>query len=156
MEYTYKTEQIKKMKGEIAESIRDMRYKEELKGFLEDEYKKIPKGNLSIYIYIRIDVKREFYMGRIQEFVNSVKGQKKNIDSSINDIRELKESINRTIDIIQRQDNELEDLLFKDAKKDKIAKEIYKALLDLRDVSDYLYIYIYIYIYILCRNIQNL
>jgi hypothetical protein len=44
IEYQYKADQIKQMKKEISDSLREMKYKEELIKFLEEEYAKTPKG----------------------------------------------------------------------------------------------------------------
>ena len=44
IEYTYKAEQIKQMKKEISDSLKEMRKKEEIIKYLEEEYGKTPKG----------------------------------------------------------------------------------------------------------------
>jgi hypothetical protein len=52
IEYTYKIEQIEKMKKDIETFMRELVYKKEMAAFLEDEYSKAPKG-MSINRYIK-------------------------------------------------------------------------------------------------------
>eukprot|EP01022_Parablepharisma_sp_SALTPOND_P018229 TRINITY_DN2969_c0_g1_i1.p1 TRINITY_DN2969_c0_g1~~TRINITY_DN2969_c0_g1_i1.p1 ORF type:complete len:701 (-),score=113.81 TRINITY_DN2969_c0_g1_i1:1261-3363(-) len=133
IEYTYKADQIKQMKKEINDSLREMKYKEELIKFMEEEYAKTPK-----------DITRQFYVDKIAETINNVKGEKSQIDSTITDIKDLKEVISKTIESIHEAENEVEEVVFKvkyrkeyiiyqDAQKDKLAKNIYEKLMVLRD-----------------------
>lgn len=102
IEYTYKAEQITLMKKEISDSLREMRYKEEIIKFLEDEYAKTPK-----------DITRQFYVERISVTITNVKTEKSQIDSTITDIKDLKGVISKTLESIRVSENEIEELVFK-------------------------------------------
>jgi len=102
IEYTYKADQIKQMRKEISDSLRETKYKEDLIKFMEEEYAKTPK-----------DITRQFYVDRIAETINSVKNEKAQVDSTITDIKDLKEVISKTIESIHTAENEVEDVVFK-------------------------------------------
>jgi len=102
IEYTYKADQIKQMKKEINDSLKEMKYKEELIKFLQEEYEKTPK-----------DITRQFYVDRIAETIHNVKSEKSQIDSTITDVKDLKEVISRTLESIRGAENEVEEIVFK-------------------------------------------
>ena len=89
IEYTYKADQIKQMKKEIADSLREMQSKEEIIKFLKEEYEKTPT-----------DITRQFYVDRISDTLSNVTNEKSQVDSIITDIKDLKEVISKTRDTI--------------------------------------------------------
>ena len=60
-----------------------------------------------------IDISRQFYVDRISDTIASVKTEKTQIDSTITDIKDLKEFISKTVASIQTSDAEVEELVFK-------------------------------------------
>lgn len=60
--------------------------------------------------------------------VKNVKSQKQQISTSIDDIKTLKVKICETITQIKAASSEIDNLLYNEAQKDKLAKDIYKEI----------------------------
>lgn len=84
---------------------------------MEAEWQAMPK-----------DVNRNQYLKRINEIIGNLKSQNVEIRSILGEISEIQKVTENTMRQIKTVDAEVEDLVFKDAQKDKVAKDIYKEI----------------------------
>jgi len=121
-EYTYKSDQINVLKKEIEEIASKIQMKQELAQFLSEEYQKIP-----------LNINRNSFINRIAELTNNINRERQNISQYLKDLKEADSKINKLNESIKRVDNELEDLIFQDAKNNNKLKNVYAAFMKLRD-----------------------
>lgn len=84
------------------------------------------------------DVNRNQYLKRINEIIKNVKNQNQSIKEIIEEVKELKQGTINVTSEIKKIDEEVEERVFKDTAKDKIAKEIYKEIQTLKANFDQL------------------
>ena len=75
-------------------------------------------------------------MKRINEIIANLKAQKIEIKNILGKITDIQKDTDALIEQIKKLDVEVEDYIFNEAKKDKIAKEIYKEITKLKDDFD--------------------
>jgi len=121
-EYNFKYERINLIKKEIEDIFIKIGVKEDLAKFLKEEYQKIP-----------IDINRNKFINKISELTHNINKEKKNILIYLNDLKSTENQINIINDNIKKVDNEFEDKLFQDAKKDATSKEFYAFFIKIRD-----------------------
>ena len=121
-EYTYKSDQINVLKKEIEEISSKIQMKQELAQFLSEEYQKIP-----------LNINRNSFINRIAELTNNINKERQNISQYLKDLNEADMKINKYNETIKRVDNELEDILFQDAKNNRKLNDVYAAFIKLRD-----------------------
>ena len=92
---------------------------------MEAEWQAMPK-----------DVNRNQYLKRINEIIGNLKSQNVEIRSILGEISEIQKVTENTMRQIKTVDTEVEDLVFKDAQKDKVAKDIYKEIQSLKSDFD--------------------
>lgn len=115
VEYQYKVDKIKDIKKEIKEIIQDLEHKKEVLVYYNKQWDKAPK-----------DINRQSYLKRIKESITNLKNQKKDIHQILTDIYAMQAATDEQVKSIQKLDTQVEELFFNEAKKDKVAKEIYK------------------------------
>lgn len=125
VEYQYKMDKIKDIKKEIKDTIQDLEHKKELLVYLQNQWEKLPQ-----------DVNRNQYLKRINEIIANLKAQKVEIKNILGEITDIQKDTDALIEQIKKLDVEVEDYIFNEAKKDKIAKEIYKEITQLKDDFD--------------------
>ena len=121
-EYTYKSDQINVLKKEIEEISSKIQMKQELAQFLSEEYQKIP-----------LNINRNSFITRIAELTNNINKERQNISQYLKDLNEADLKINKYNETIKRVDNELEDILFQDAKNNRKLNDVYAAFIKLRE-----------------------
>jgi len=121
-EYNFKYEKVNLLKKEIEEISGKIVVKEELANFLKEEYEKMP-----------IDINRNKFINKISELTHNINNEKNNILVYMNDLKNIENQINMINDSIKKVDNEFEDKLFQDAKKDANSKEFYSLFIKIRD-----------------------
>ena len=121
-EYTYKSDQINVLKKEIEEISSKIQMKQELAQFLSEEYQKIP-----------LNINRNSFINRIAELTNNINKERQNISQYLKDLNEADMKINKYNETIKRVDNELEDILFQDAKNNRKLNDVYAAFIKLRE-----------------------
>ena len=82
------------------------------------------------------DVNRTTYLKRINEIIKGLKTQNGSIKSILVDIKEIQDSTTDQMKMIRAVDAEVEELVFRDAQKDKVAKDIYKEIQTLKGDYD--------------------
>lgn len=92
---------------------------------MEMEFNSLPK-----------DANRGTYTKRINEIVGGLKGQNVEIKNILTEIKEIQDETNKLMLDTKKIDAEVEDLVFKDAAKDNVAKSIYKEIQDLKSAFD--------------------
>lgn len=92
---------------------------------MEMEYNSLPK-----------DVNRGTYTKRINEIVSGLKSQNGEIKSILTEIKDIQDETTKLMQDTKKIDAEVEDLVFKDASKDTVAKSIYKEIQDLKGAFD--------------------
>ena len=121
-EYNFKYEKVTILKKEIEEISSKINVKEELSNFLKEEYQKIP-----------LDINRNKFINKITELTQNINSEKNNILVYLNDLKITENQIMNINDSIKKVDNEFEDKLFQDAKKDFTSKEFYALFIKIRD-----------------------
>ena len=121
-EYKYKYDQINTLKKEIEEIANKISMKQELAQFLNDEYNKIT-----------ININRNVFVNKIANLTQNIMKERRAISQYIDDLKRTDKTIENLNIVIKRVDNELEDLLYKDAKSNGKLKEVYSAFIKLRD-----------------------
>ena len=121
-EYKYKYDQINTLKKEIEEIANKISMKQELAQFLNDEYGKIT-----------ININRNVFVNKIADLTQNIMKERRAISQYIDDLKKTDKNIENLNVVIKRVDNELEDLLYKDAKSNGKLKEVYSAFIKLRD-----------------------
>ena len=121
-EYKYKYDQINSLKKEIEEIANKIAMKQELAQFLNDEYGKIT-----------ININRNTFVNKIADLTKKIMAERKAISQYIDDLRKTDKTIENLNAVIKKVDNELEDLLYKDAKSNQKLKDVYSAFIKLRE-----------------------
>eukprot|EP00347_Sterkiella_histriomuscorum_P009969 403339184 len=125
IEYQYKNDKIKGIKKEIKEAIQELDHKKQLAQHMEVEFTKIPK-----------DLNRNQYLKRIYEIIANLKAQKQEIKTILQEIKDIQGETEKVIVHIKKIDVEVEDFIFNEAKKDKVATNIYKEIMRLKENFD--------------------
>ena len=125
VEYQYKQEKIKALKREIKEAIGELEHKKQTLQFMEAEFAKMPK-----------DLNRNQYLKRINEIIVNLKAQKQEIKAILEEIRDIQKDTENVVQGIKKLDNDVEEFIFNEAKKDKVATSIYKEIVRLKENFD--------------------
>ena len=121
-EYKYKYDQINKLKKEIEEIANKIAMKQELAQFLNDEYGKIT-----------VHINRNIFVNKISDLTNKINDERKKITQYVSDLQMTDKRIESLNGTIKRVDNDLEDIIFKDAKSNAKLKDVYSAFMNLRE-----------------------
>jgi len=92
---------------------------------MEQEFAKMPK-----------DLNRNQYLKRINEIIGNLKAQKTEIKGILDEIREIQKDTESVVQGIKRIDNDVEEFIFNEAKKDKVAMGVYKEIIRLKENFD--------------------
>lgn len=82
------------------------------------------------------DINRNQYLKRINEIIGNLKSQKIEIKNILEEIKGIQADTEGLMGEIKKIDAEVEDYIFNEAKKDKVAKEIYKEIVTLKEDFD--------------------
>ena len=82
------------------------------------------------------DINRNQYLKRINEIIGNLKKQKADIKSILEEIRTIQQDTDGLVKEIKKIDVDVEEFIFNEAKKDKVAKEIYKEINQLKEDFD--------------------
>lgn len=82
------------------------------------------------------DLNRNQYLKRINEIIVNLKMQKTEIKGILDEIREIQGDTEKVVLGIKKIDNDVEDFIFNEAKKDKVATGIYKEIVSLKEKFD--------------------
>jgi predicted nucleic acid-binding Zn-ribbon protein len=93
--------------------------------YLEAQWEKMPR-----------DINRNQYLKRINEIIVNLKSQKVEITKILEEIKGIQDDTEGLMGEIKKLDAEVEDFIFNEAKKDKVAKEIYKEIVTLKEDFD--------------------
>ena len=121
-EYKYKFDQINALKKEIEEIANKIAMKQEIAQFLKDEYSKIT-----------VNINRNTFVNKISDLTKNIMKERKAVSQYIEDLKKTDKTIETYNATIKTVDNELEDLLYKDAKSNNKLKDVYSAFIKLRD-----------------------
>ena len=121
-EYKYKYDQISQLKKEVEEIAAKIAMKQELANFLNDEYSKIT-----------IKLNRNIFVNRISDLTKKTNEERKKIKEYLNELDLTNKKIEVMNTNIKKIDNDLEDILFKDAKNNSKLKDVYGSFLNLRE-----------------------
>lgn len=121
-EYNYKYDKITQLKKEIEEMGNKTAQKSELKNFLKEEFDKIP-----------VEVNRNKYISKISELTSSLTNEKEKWGKYLSEIKSTETELEKSIEIIKKIDNELEDKMFQDAKSNSSLKDGYAIFIKIRE-----------------------
>ena len=121
-EYKYKYDQINKLKKEIEEIANKIAMKQELAQFLHDEYGKIT-----------VKINRNVFVNKISDLTKKINDQRRDVSQYLAELKATDKKIELMNATIKNIDNDLEDIIFKDAKSNPKLKEVYTAFMNLRD-----------------------
>jgi chromosome segregation ATPase len=121
VEFQYKADKIKELKKELKQAVQDIEHKKKVYAYMEQEWNTMPK-----------DVNRNQYTKRISEIIHNLKIQNNEIKSILEEVHQIQDETHEMTKQIKKVDTELEDIVFKDAQKDKLAKDIYKEIMSLK------------------------
>lgn len=93
--------------------------------YLQGQWDKMPR-----------DINRNQYLKRINEIIGNLKQQKVEIKTILEEIKGIQKDTEVLVTEIKKIDVEVEDYIFNEAKKDKVAKEIYKEIQTLKEDFD--------------------
>lgn len=127
VEYQYKIDKIKDIKKEIKETVQELEHKKEMLAYYNQQWEKMPK-----------DINRNQYLKRINEIIGNLKSQKEEIKKILVEIKDIQDSTESLMADLKKIDAQVEDFIFNEAKKDKVAKEIYKDIVSLKEDFDQL------------------
>ena len=82
------------------------------------------------------DLNRNQYLKRINEIIVNLKSQKTEIKGILDEIRGIQGDTEKVVLGIKKLDNEVEEFIFNEAKKDKVASGIYKEIISLKEKFD--------------------
>lgn len=125
VEYNYKNEKIKELKKEFKATVGEIEHKKQVMTFMQQELDALPK-----------DVNRNQYLKRINEIIKKVKSQNSSIKEIIDEVKGLQAATISVTGEIKQIDVEVEERVFKDTAKDKVAKEIYMEIQALKSNFD--------------------
>jgi DNA repair exonuclease SbcCD ATPase subunit len=109
----------------VKETIIELEHKKETLQSMNNQWEKMPK-----------DINRNQYLKRINEIIAKLKNQKQEIRGILDDIVSIQKETDQLVGKISKLDTEVEDYIFNEAKKDKVAKEIYKEIVQLKEDFD--------------------
>jgi len=109
----------------VKETIIELEHKKETLQYMNNQWEKMPK-----------DINRNQYLKRINEIIAKLKNQKQEIRGILDDIVTIQKDTDQLVGKISKIDTEVEDYIFNEAKKDKVAKEIYKEIVQLKEDFD--------------------
>jgi hypothetical protein len=92
---------------------------------MEAEFAKMPR-----------DLNRNQYLKRINEIIVNLKMQKTEIKGILDEIRDIQGDTEKVVLGIKKIDNDVEEYIFNEAKKDKVATGIYKEIVTLKEKFD--------------------
>ena len=121
-EYKYKYDQINTLKKEIEEIANKIAMKQEIAQFLNDEYGKIT-----------VNINRNVFVNKISDLTKKIMSERKAISQYMDDLKKTDKTIEILNAVIKKLDNEMEDLLYKDAKNSAKLKDVYSAFIKLRE-----------------------
>ena len=121
-EYKYKYDQINKLKKEIDEIANKIAMKQEVAQFLNEEYGKIT-----------VHINRNIFVNKISELTKKINDERRKISQYLSDLQMTDKKIESMNANIKKVDNDLEDILFKDAKNNSKLKDVYTAFMNLRE-----------------------
>ena len=110
------------MKEDMNNIVTELQYKEDLYDYLADEDLKAGSS-----------ISRAVYIKRITDVIDKLKRQKREISRILKDVRDIESSIVLTREQFERIDNQAEELVFNEAKKDQWAKSCYEQLNKIRE-----------------------
>lgn len=127
VEYQYKNDKIKDLKKDYKQAIADTEHKKKVLTYMQQEHENLPK-----------DINRNQFLKRINEVIKTLKGQKVDIKSVLNDVKEIQNDTQEVARSTAQIDHSVEEVIFKDAneKKDKLAKDIYEEVQNLKTNFD--------------------
>lgn len=94
---------------------------------MQEEYAKAPK-----------DLTRNVYTRKINDIIGQLKTQEKQIAGTVSDIKEIQGKTGHLVHAVKMLDEQLEDLVFHEAKKQTVSKNIYKDLQAFKQAFDVL------------------
>ena len=121
-EYKYKFDQINILKKEIEEIANKIAMKQEIAQFLNDEYSKLT-----------ININRNVFVNKISDLTKKIINERQAVSQYINDLKKTDKNIESLNAVIRKIDNDIEELLYKDAKSNAKLKDVYSAFIKLRD-----------------------
>ena len=121
-EYKYKYDQINVLKKEIEEIANKISMKQELAQFLNDEYAKIT-----------VHINRNIFVNKISDLTKKINDERKKISQYVTELQMTDKKIESMNATIKKVDNDLEDIIFKDAKSNSKLKDVYSAFIHLRE-----------------------
>ncbi|CAG7835882.1 unnamed protein product [Allacma fusca] len=113
-------EEIRSLKAVLKEMGQEAKEKVELYSQLMAEYEKMPK-----------DLNRSAYTRRICEIIGNIKKQKREITKVITDTKAIQKDINTLSGRLDRTFAVADELIYKDAEKDKNVAQSYKLLVSI-------------------------
>ena len=96
--------------------------KQELAQFLNDEYGKIT-----------VHINRNIFVNKISDLTKKINEERSKVSQYISDLKDTDKKIEIMNGNIKKVDNDLEDIIFKDAKNNSKLKDVYTAFIKLRD-----------------------
>ena len=102
-----------------------MEHKKDLIKYYTQQWENMPK-----------DINRNQYLKRITEIILQLKNQKQEIKQILGEIKDIQGATDKVVLEIKELDSKVEDYIYGEAKKDKIAKEIYKEIVQLKEDFD--------------------
>ncbi|XP_063224121.1 coiled-coil domain-containing protein 22 homolog [Bacillus rossius redtenbacheri] len=108
------------LRDRLQELEEESRLKEQLHAQLRAECEQVTKN-----------VNRSAYTRRIMEIIGNIRKQKDEIDKVLADTKELQKEINTLTGRLDRSFTVADELIFKDAKRDEVARKAYKMLASL-------------------------
>ena len=121
-EYKYKYDQINTLKKEIEEISNKILMKQEIAQFLNDEYGKIT-----------VNINRNIFVNKISDLTKKIINERRAVSQYMDDLKKTDKTIEILNAVIKKLDNEMEDLLYKDAKNSAKLKDVYSAFIKLRE-----------------------
>ena len=96
--------------------------KQEIAQFLNDEYSKIT-----------MNINRNVFVNKISDLTKKIMTERQAVSQYINDLKKTDKNIETLNSIIRKIDNDIEELLYKDAKSNSKLKDVYSAFIKLRE-----------------------
>lgn len=115
------------LKKEFKSVLGEIEHKKQILTYMQEEVATLP-----------VDVNRNQYLKRINEIIRSLKMVNTDIRANLDDIKIERESTLSLVKDVQGVDIEVEDLVFKDTAKEKVSKQIYDEIQNLKKTCDLL------------------
>lgn len=103
----------------------DAEHKKAVITYLEQQWEQTPK-----------DQNRAQFLTQTNDMIARLKGQNAEIKTNLDEIKTIHVQTATEVQRIRKVDADLEEIVFKDAQKDKIAKDIYKEIQQLKGDYD--------------------